>query len=162
MVTRLFGTDGIRGEVIGDVADEKVAIRCLLEDRTLSPTLMRVFGEALARASDNMPGEGAEVVIGWDERPCNPSLVNALTLGLRLAGCSVTHVGLCSTPALHYAVLTRAARAGCMITASHNPVSDSGVKVFDSEGYKSTPKFEDEVSSLVFALSEEERECDEE
>ena len=161
MVQRLFGTDGIRGEIVAANPDEKAALASLHEERSVCPTLMRLVGEALGHLIDTLPCEGELVVIGWDERPGNQALVDGVTLGLRLAGCSVTHVGICATPALHYAVLWHKARLGCMITASHNPASDSGIKVFDAEGYKTSPELEDRISELVYALCEEEREIDE-
>ena len=161
MVQRLFGTDGIRGKIVDANPDEKAAIMQLHDDRSVCPTLMRLVGEALGHLIDTLPGEGEHVVIGWDNRPGNQALVDGVTLGLRLAGCSVTHIGICATPALHYAVLWHKARLGCMMTASHNPASDSGIKVFDAEGYKTSPVLEDKISELVYALCEEEREIDE-
>ncbi len=160
MVQRLFGTDGIRGKIVDANTSEKSALTQLHEQRSVCPTLMRLVGEALGHLIDTLPGEGETVVIGWDERPGNQALVEGVTLGLRLAGCSVTHIGICATPALHYAVLWHKARLGCMITASHNPATDSGIKVFDAEGYKTSPDLEDSISELVYALCEEEREID--
>ena len=159
-VRRLFGTDGIRGKFVTPSSSEKLAITALHDERVICSTLMRLVGESLARISDTMPGQGANVVIGWDQRPCNEELVASLTLGLRLAGCSVTHIGICSTPFLHYSILQNNARMGCMITASHNPVSDSGVKVFDNQGYKTSPQVEDEITLIAEALAQEEREID--
>ena len=161
MIRRLFGTDGIRGRVVETNPDETQAILALHEQRVICPALMRVVGEAIGRTMDTLSGSGMKVVIGWDERPNNLELTAALTLGLRLVGCSVIHVGLCATPALHRALLHHNARLGCMITASHNPVSDSGLKVFDARGFKSTPHFEDHVSAVADALASEEREIDE-
>ena len=160
MVQRLFGTDGIRGKIVDANKNEKAALTQLHEQRSVCPTLMRLVGEALGHLIDTLPGEGETVVIGWDERPGNQPLVEGVTLGLRLAGCSVTHIGICATPALHYAVLWHKARLGCMITASHNPATDSGIKVFDAEGFKTSPDLEDKISELVYALCEEEREID--
>ena len=161
MVQRLFGTDGIRGKIVKANSDEKAALTALHEARSVCPTLMRLVGEALGHLIDTLPGEGELVVIGWDERPGNQALVEGVTLGLRLAGCTVAHIGICATPALHFGVLWHKARLGCMITASHNPASDSGIKVFDAEGYKTSPELEDRISELVYALCEEEREIDE-
>ena len=159
-MTSFFGTDGIRGKTSLDEVDEDEAISLLEHHRTLTPVFMRLVGEALSYAQPELPGEGNTVVIGWDARPDNGALVAALTLGLRLTGSHVVHIDECATPTLHHAVLAFDARAGCMITASHNPVSDSGIKVFDSHGYKSTRRFESEVSRIVRQLSEEDREVD--
>ena len=160
MSRRLFGTDGIRGKVVAAQHDEQSAINNLHEQRVICTTLLRLVGESLGRTIDQLPGAGHHVVIGWDDRPKNTALAAALTLGLRLTGCTVVHVGMCATPALHRATLLCKARIGCMITASHNPVSDSGLKVFDADGYKTKPEYEDFVSSVADGLAAEEREID--
>ena len=160
MSRRLFGTDGIRGKVVEAQHDEQSAVNNLHEKRVICTTLLRLVGESLGRTIDQLPGTGNHVAIGWDDRPKNTELVAALTLGLRLTGCTVVHVGMCATPALHRATLLSKARIGCMITASHNPVSDSGLKVFDADGYKTKPEYEDFVSSVADGLAAEEREID--
>ena len=152
----LFGTDGIRGEVTLSPLNDELAISQLLEERSISPRLMRIVGEALSRIVDS----DSNVIIGWDNRPSNPELVAALTTGLHLGGCRVTHGGICATPALHNALLETKSSLGCMITASHNPVTDSGIKVFDSDGFKTSPKLEQEISELAIQLAAEEREVD--
>ena len=155
-----FGTDGIRGRTSLKDMDEGEAIHCLEEARTLTPAFMRLVGEALSYTQPDLPGQGNTVVIGWDRRPDNMELVAALTLGLRLTGSRVIHIGECATPTLHHAVLAFDARSGCMITASHNPVSDSGIKVFDGFGYKSNRGYEHEVSRTIRQLAEEDRDVD--
>ena len=160
MTSNLFGTDGIRGLVNPNTISEQKAIENLHLKREVSPSLMRLIGEVLGRIHDTMPGEGSKVVIGWDERPDNKLLAKNLTLGLRLSGCTVIQIGICATPLLHYATLQSGARMGCMITASHNPVSDSGLKIFDTFGFKTTPSLENEISQIAEQLSQEEREID--
>ena len=152
----LFGTDGIRGEVRESPSSDELAISELQENRAISPRFMRIVGEALSRTVSI----DSQVIIGWDERPSNPELVAALTQGLHLGGCRVIHGGVCATPALHNALLETGSSLGCMITASHNPVSDSGIKVFDSSGFKTNPESELEVSELIVQLAAEEREVD--
>ena len=152
----LFGTDGIRGEVADSPKSDEEAISQLLDDRTISARLMRLVGEALSRTVD----VGSNVIIGWDNRPRNPELVESLTVGLHLGGCKVIHGGICATPGLHNAILETGSALGCMVTASHNPVSDSGIKVFDSTGFKTYPELELEVSELITQLAAEEREVD--
>ena len=160
MSASFFGTDGIRGSVSLEAVDEEEAIRLIQHERTLTPAFMRLVGEALSYTRPALPGEGEVVVVGWDRRPGNAALVAALTLGLRLTGSHVIHIGECATPTLHRAVLAFGARAGCMITASHNPVADSGIKVFDSFGYKSNRTYEADVSQTVRQLAEEDRDVD--
>ena len=152
----LFGTDGIRGEVSNSPVDDEDAVSQLIEQRYISTRLMRLVGEALSRIVEI----GSNVIIGWDNRPDNPDLVSSLTTGLHLGGCTVTHGGVCATPALHNALLETKSALGCMITASHNPVTDSGIKVFDSSGFKTSPELEREISELVIQLAAEEREVD--
>ena len=154
-----FGTDGIRGVVeLWDVEEDE-AIRLIEDERTLTPAFMRLVGEALSYTQPHLPGEGSVVVVvGTGVR--KPNLGSSLTLGLRLTGSRVIHIGECATPTLHRAVLVFGARAGCMITASHNPVSDSGIKVFDTFGYKSNRDYEADVSQTVRQLAEEDRDVD--
>ena len=71
----LFGTDGIRGEVVDSPSDDEQAISQLLDHRMISARLMRVVGEALTRVA----GMDNTVIIGWDDRPRNNELVAALT-----------------------------------------------------------------------------------
>ena len=152
----LFGTDGIRGEVVDSPSDDEQAISQLLDHRMISARLMRVVGEALTRVA----GMDNTVIIGWDDRPRNNELVAALTVGLHLGGCKVIHAGICATPGLHNSLFETNSSLGCMITASHNPVSDSGIKVFDTMGFKTNPDLEREISELVVQLAVEEREVD--
>ena len=84
--TSFFGTDGIRGLVQLQPVDEDEAIRLIEEERTLTPAFMRLVGESLSYTQPGLPGKGETVVVGWDRRPGNPALVEALTLGLRLTG----------------------------------------------------------------------------
>lgn len=154
---KIFGTDGIRGLAIADLRRDEETIERLLEQREFSCGLIQLVGEALG-VWLRPAGEGKpKVVIGWDNRPLNPSLAKALTVGLHLSGCHVTWAGECATPGLHASLLKIGADAGCMITASHNPVSDSGIKIFDSEGYKTFPEKEKVLEELMFQLSAEER-----
>ena len=152
----LFGTDGIRGRVSLETVSELDAIELIKNDRILTPTLMRILGQALAI----WQGRSGRVVIGWDRRPGNDALVESLTQGLSMAGMTAVHGGICATPALHHSLLFHNGDIGCMITASHNPVSDSGIKVFDSEGYKTTPKIEVILSDLVRQIAAEDQDVD--
>ena len=155
----LFGTDGIRGRVVLDECDDEEALQRIVEERELTPQLMQLLGEALGRTVPE-DGQGDTIVIGWDERPDNHTLASWLTLGFHASNCTVIHIGLASTPMLHYAVLETGARLGCMITASHNPVEDSGIKVFDALGRKSMPEYERLVTTSAYSLSQEDREID--
>ena len=154
MSVNLFGTDGIRGKVNLVTVDEEEAIYRLIEHREFSPPVLRLIGESLGRSAElGVQQKTTEVVVGWDERPANNMLAGHLTVGLNIAEFEVIHIGLCATPTLHYATLFYDADFGCMITASHNPVEDSGLKIFSKYGYKTTPEFEQELSRNAITLS---------
>lgn len=148
----LFGTDGIRGEVDLRPCAPRQAIDVLEDDRRLTPALAWLAGQAVARTLDR---KGATVVIGWDDRPGNPALVQAVQDAFQSAGWEVVLLGECATPLVHHVLLERNATAGVMITASHNPVEDSGLKVFDEHGRKSTPEMEVRITRTMFDLAQE-------
>ena len=148
----VFGTDGIRGEVDLRPCGTRRAIDALVDDRRLTLPLAWLAGQAVARTLDD---EEAEVVIGWDDRPGNPALVHAVHDAFSTSGWGVTLIGPCATPLVHHVLLERKATAGVMITASHNPVEDSGLKVFDAEGRKSTPELEVRLTRTMLDLAQE-------
>tara|TARA_B100001113_G_scaffold325725_2_gene298172 strand:- start:278 stop:1864 length:1587 start_codon:yes stop_codon:yes gene_type:complete len=148
----LFGTDGIRGEVDLSLCGTREAIDALLDERRLTVPLAWLAGQSLARTLDR---EGASVVIGWDDRPGNPALVTAVKDAFCVAGWQVTLVGPCATPLVHHVLLNQGSTAGIMITASHNPVEDSGLKVFDEAGRKSTPTMERSITRTMLDLAQE-------
>ena len=156
----LFGTDGIRGLAIPSTLRDVSAISRLTDEREFSPGLLQLVGEALGTWLRPTGDETSQIVIGWDSRPLNEDLVGALTVGLHLSGCTVIWVGECATPGLHACVLQTGSDAGCMVTASHNPVSDSGIKIFDGDGYKTFPDTEIELEELIHQLANEEREIE--
>ena len=111
-----FGTDGIRGRV-GSV---------------ITPALALQLGYWCGLV---LPGEGP-VLIGRDSRSSGPMLVAALTAGLTAAGRQVWDLGLCPTPAVPGSIRRMGAAGGLMVSASHNPPHDNGIKVFDGAGSK--------------------------
>ena len=113
---RLFGTDGVRG----------VANRELTPELALS--IGRALGGRLAR--------GARVMIGRDTRRSGPMLESALAAGLSSAGVDVALLGVIPTPAVAELVGGSDAVAGAVISASHNPFADNGIKLFGSDGFK--------------------------
>jgi phosphoglucosamine mutase len=151
---RLHGTDGIRGRIEQFDGDDESALLALVERRILSNRSMRIIGEATGLFLNEDVGESPLVIIGWDRRDGNGALVDALESGLGASGCRTLRAGELPTPGLHNAVLASAADAGMMVTASHNPASDSGVKFFDSEGFKSMPRVEDRISELAWQLAD--------
>ncbi len=133
MTLKLFGTDGIRGTV------NKGAIR---------PDMFLRFGEALGytlRKSDARP----VVLIGRDTRASGLILQSAIVSGLLNAGADVALVDVLPTPALGWLTVQNGASAGLMITASHNPFHDNGVKVFGQDGYKLSGAQQDEIEAII-------------
>ncbi len=134
----LFGTDGIRG-------------RANIEPMT-APTALRV-AQAAGHLCKQMSAGGEHrrrrAVIGKDTRLSGYMLEPALTSGLISVGIDVMLVGPLPTPAI--AMLTRSLRAdlGVMLSASHNPYQDNGVKLFGADGYKLSDAIEQQISALV-------------
>ncbi|CAI8208716.1 MAG: Phosphoglucosamine mutase [Methanobacteriota archaeon] len=158
---QLFGTDGVRGKVENIEIEYEDAVSLYHNQRIITPSLMRVIGEAaaielFARCEKPKP----QVVIGWDNRPNNIHLRDALTQGLAIQGCEVHWAGEIATPGLHYCILELEYDSGFMVTASHNPAHDSGLKIFDDLGFKTYPEREEEISKIVESLASEDREFD--
>ncbi len=116
---RLFGTDGIRG---------------IANQYPMTPEVALQLGKAVARHF-RKNGE-VKVVIGKDTRLSGYLFENAITAGLVAAGAKVFLLGPLPTPAVAHITKSFAADAGIMITASHNPASHNGIKIFDSQGGK--------------------------
>ena len=154
---RLHGTDGIRGK-IGKCLDSENPIEKLILQREFSPALAHIIGYS---SGSVIVGDSEQdkkkplVVIGWDRRDGNAEIVDEIENGLSQSGCRTQRVGEVPTPGLHHCLLLLNADAGMMITASHNPASDSGVKLFDCNGYKSMPEFEDLISKKAWTYSSE-------
>jgi phosphoglucosamine mutase len=118
--TPLFGTDGIRGRV-GDLLNADLALQ------------VGFWAGQVLRASAPTLGP---VILGQDSRNSSDMLANALTAGLTSAGLEVWNLGLCPTPTVAYLSAVTDAVGGVMISASHNPPEDNGIKFFSSEGLK--------------------------
>ncbi|AFM39699.1 phosphoglucosamine mutase [Desulfosporosinus acidiphilus SJ4] len=129
---RLFGTDGVRG-----VANSQ-----------LTPGLAFRLGQAGAYVlSKEHPHP--RIVIGKDTRISGDMLEAALIAGICSVGADVLRVGVLPTPAIAYLTRTLDVSAGVVISASHNPVQDNGIKFFDSTGFKLPDAIEDEIESIV-------------
>ncbi len=155
---RLHGTDGIRGK-ISTCEQGKNPIENLIFQREFSPELAHIIGLATGYAifqqfsnsnTNEEPFVAPLIVIGWDRRDGNSSIVNSLVNGLNESGCNTQLVGEVPTPGLHHCLLLLNADAGMMVTASHNPATDSGVKLFDKYGFKSMPELEDLISEYAW------------
>ena len=131
---RLFGTDGVRG----------------VANTELTSELALNLGKATARVLiDHTKDHKPKVVIGRDPRASGEMLEAALIAGLTSVGVDVLLAGIVPTPAVSYLVTYYAADAGFVISASHNPMQDNGIKIFDKNGHKLSEKLEDEIESLM-------------
>ena len=126
---RLFGTDGIRGAANVDV----------------TPTLATDLGRAVIHL---LGSPGGSVVVGQDTRRSGDMLVAAVTAGLTSAGANVLQLGVVTTPCLVHAVASGEHVAGIMVSASHNPADDNGLKVV-SGGRKIDDAVEEELEGLI-------------
>ena len=131
---KYFGTDGVRG----------------VANRDLTPELAYKIG----RCGGYVLTAGAHkptVVIGLDTRISGPMLESSLISGLLSIGASVIRLGVVSTPAVAYLTRLLKADAGVMISASHNPVEDNGIKFFGGDGFKLSDDTELEIERLMDA-----------
>ncbi|NQS99842.1 MAG: phosphoglucosamine mutase [Candidatus Omnitrophica bacterium] len=135
MIAKLFGTDGIRGEVGKYPLTQEGVFNV---GQTLGLWLKQQFPQAQGPL---------KVIIGKDTRESGEQLERALTEGLRLNGLTVQQIGVCSTPAVAYLTCALGAHLGVAISASHNPGSDNGIKLFNSKGYKLFTSEEQEIET---------------
>src|SRR5215470_19506708 len=135
MTQRYFGTDGIRGQANRPPMTSEVALKVGM-----------AAGKYISDSTDRH-----RVVIGKDTRLSGYMIESALMSGFTAVGMDVFLLGPMPTPAV--AMLTRSLRAdlGVMISASHNPYQDNGIKLFDPDGYKLSDEAEAEIEALIDA-----------
>jgi len=132
---RLFGTDGIRGVANVD----------------LKPTIAFALGRATAH---RLVGLGGSIVVGKDTRRSGDMFVSAIAAGATSMGVDVYSVGVVPTPALAFLTADGDFAAGIMVSASHNPAADNGLKVLDADGLKLDDAVEDELEQLIWRADE--------
>jgi phosphoglucosamine mutase len=132
---RLFGTDGIRG----------------VANIELKPTLAYALGRATAH---HLVGKGGLLVVGQDTRRSGDMFVAAIAAGATSLGAEVRIAGCVPTPALAYLAGTGDFAAGIMVSASHNPADDNGLKVLDGSGLKLDDAVEEEIEQLIWRTEE--------
>jgi phosphoglucosamine mutase len=135
---KYFGTDGVRGVANQDLTAE------------LAYKIGRCGGYVLAGQVDK-----PTVIIGRDTRISGSMLEAALVAGLLSIGANVVRIGIVSTPGVAYLTRKLAADAGVMISASHNPVEDNGIKFFGGDGFKLSDETELEIERLMDAEKDE-------
>jgi len=136
IVAKLFGTDGVRG----------------VANAELTPELAFKLGRAGAFVlleKINVKIEKRKIIIGWDTRMSGTMLAGALTSGICSVGVDAVLLGVVPTPCVAYLAKTTGAAAGVMISASHNPMADNGIKFFGSDGYKLSDEIELAIEEAV-------------
>ena len=137
-MARLFGTDGIRGEANRYPVDGHTALS---------------VGQAATLVLGGNTGRAPLVIIGRDTRVSGHMLEHALAAGVTSMGGVVRLTGVLPTPAIAFLTLDAGADAGVVISASHNPFQDNGIKLFSGAGFNLTDDQEDEIEKLFRDIS---------
>ena len=130
---KLFGTDGIRG-----VANKELSVDLAMEVAQAAGTVIK-----------EKTGHKPRFVIGRDTRLSSSMLESAMAAGLCSVGCDVQLLGVVPTPAVAYLVRKMGADAGIMLTASHNPFMDNGIKIISGTGFKLSDEEEEEIEAII-------------
>ena len=133
MAQQLFGTDGVRGKAGEFPLDHETVAR---------------LGAALVRAMP-APGRPLRFVMGRDTRESGEWIERELSRGVHSAGAEITSAGVIPTPAIAYVTRAMGYDAGLVISASHNPFEDNGIKVFSGRGEKFTETLERQVEAII-------------
>jgi phosphoglucosamine mutase len=138
---KIFGTDGVRGTANIEPVTAETALK---------------LGRAAAHVFKNLESQPRsrgrhKIVIGKDTRLSGYMLENAISSGILSMGVDVLFIGPLPTPGVAYVTRSLRADAGIVITASHNPYADNGIKFFQADGYKLDDKIESEIEGLVFS-----------
>lgn len=138
---KIFGTDGVRGTANIEPVTAETALK-------LGRAAAHVFKNV---APQSRGREKHKIVIGKDTRLSGYMLENAISAGVLSMGVDVLFIGPLPTPGVAYVTRSLRADAGIVITASHNPYDDNGIKFFRADGYKLDDKIEDQIEQLVFS-----------
>ena len=137
-MSHLFGTDGVRGKAGEFPLDHETVAR---------------LGAALVRAMRPSSGAPLRVLVGRDTRESGDWIERELGRGIHSEGAAVTTAGVLPTPAIAYVTRATDFDAGLVISASHNPFEDNGIKVFSGRGEKFTEALERQVEAVIADLS---------
>jgi phosphoglucosamine mutase len=138
---RIFGTDGVRGRANIEPVTAETALK-------LGRAAAHVFKRHVGQARDRIRHR---IVIGKDTRLSGYMLENAISSGVLSMGVDVVFIGPLPTPGVAYVTRSLRADAGIVITASHNPYDDNGIKFFRADGYKLDDQIEGQIEELVFS-----------
>ena len=137
---KIFGTDGVRGTANVEPVTAETALK-----------LGRAAAHVFKNLESQSRGRGKhKIVIGKDTRLSGYMLENAISSGILSMGVDVLFIGPLPTPGVAYVTRSLRADAGIVITASHNPYEDNGIKFFGADGFKLDDKIENEIEGLVF------------
>jgi phosphoglucosamine mutase len=138
---KIFGTDGVRGTANTEPVTAETALK-----------LGRAAGHVFKSIETQPRGRGRhKIVLGKDTRLSGYMLENAISSGILSMGVDVLFIGPLPTPGVAYVTRSLRADAGIVITASHNPYADNGIKFFRSDGYKLDDQIEAQIEDLVFS-----------
>src|SRR5580692_979650 len=141
MSKKIFGTDGVRGTANVEPVTAETALQ-----------LGRAAAHVFKNLNRQARGRGKhKIVIGKDTRLSGYMLENAISSGILSMGVDVLFIGPLPTPGVAYVTRSLRADAGIVITASHNPYTDNGIKFFRADGYKLDDKIESRIEELVFS-----------
>ena len=132
-MSRLFGTDGVRG-----VANKELTVE-------LATKLGQVGAHVLTENSHHKP----KILVGCDTRKSGDMLAMALMAGICAAGADAVYLGVVPTPAVAYLARQMKADAGVVISASHNPSEFNGIKFFNGDGFKLSDELEDRMEEII-------------
>ena len=152
---RLQGTDGIRRVVNLDM--DKDPLEALLKDNCITTTFVETYAYTITEWIRAYSDSNPSIAVGFDPRDQKRILVNACIDGIRKAGGVVHDVGIVPTPAIPLYVMDRVLDAGIVITASHNPKDQNGVKVFLKNGLKPFPIDDEAITRLYYKLFREQK-----
>ena len=138
---KIFGTDGVRGTANVEPVTAETALK-----------LGRAAAHVFKNLESQARGRGKhKIVIGKDTRLSGYMLENAISSGILSMGVDVLFIGPLPTPGVAYVTRSLRADAGIVITASHNPYTDNGIKFFRADGYKLDDRIENRIEELVFS-----------
>ena len=138
---KIFGTDGVRGTANVEPVTAETALK-----------LGRAAAHVFKNLEDRPRGRGKhKIVLGKDTRLSGYMLENAISSGILSMGVDVLFIGPLPTPGVAYVTRSLRADAGIVITASHNPYDDNGIKFFRADGYKLEDHIEKRIEELVFS-----------
>ncbi len=136
---KIFGTDGIRG---------------VTNTYPMTPEISLALGKALTKYLSGKTGGQVKILVGKDTRLSGYVFEQAIASGITSMGADVLLVGPLPTPAIAFLTSNMRATAGVVISASHNPYTDNGIKIFDSTGFKLPDETEVEIENMVLGGEE--------